>query len=317
MEINPPSKGWYIVPQFIVAIAFLLLIGTGCSYTIPYTTSPAVVEKWVADEKIKHKVLLFGDGGAPSIDETFPAEELYRADATLTSLYCWAKKMPQKTTIIFLGDNIYNVGLPKQASKEYKKAEKKLQAQLSVVKASGAHGIFIPGNHDWADGKKGGWAAVLRQEEYVNTVLGTDKPSFLPKGGQPGPENVDKDGVRIIVLDTQWWLHRDDDKPIALNGEDGEASAKQENPVEIVQRRVIEKLRGYLNRSGQRKVMVVAHHPLATHGPRGGFFDWRDHLFPLTNLPLPLIKKICGFPCHSSAAFTHLVGGICLGTTSI
>ena len=147
-----------------------MLIGTGCSHTTPYSVlSQQVVEEWATGEKIKHRVLLFGDGGAPSIDTTLPAEEMYKADTTLTSLYRWAGRMPKKTTIIFLGDNIYSVGLPEEASKEYKIAERKLKAQLSVVKASGAHGIFIPGNHDWASGQKGGWAAVLRQEEYVKS----------------------------------------------------------------------------------------------------------------------------------------------------
>ena len=253
------------------ALALWILVGTACSHTSPYVISPDVVTERVPDERIRHRVLLFGDGGAPSIDEATPAGELYKGDPTLTSLHWWARRMPQKTTILFLGDNIYEVGLPEEGSKGYEKAERRLQAQLSVVKASGAHGIFIPGNHDWADGGKGGWAAVLRQEAYVDSVLGTARPSYLPGGGRPGPEKVDKDGVRIIALDTQWWLHRDDDKPMDLNG------------------RVIEELRGLLDGSGSREVIVAGHHPLATHGPHGGVFDWQHHLFPLTKLPLSLL----------------------------
>ena len=282
--------------QFMVALVFLMFIGMGCSHTAPYSAMSQVVEEWDTGKRVKHRVLLFGDGGAPSIDKTLPAKEMYRADATLTSLYRWAERMSKKTTIIFLGDNIYDVGLPREASKWYKTAERKLKAQLSVVKASDAHGLFVPGNHDWANGGKGGWAAVLRQEKFVNRTLGTSRPSFLPKGAHPGPEKVDRAGVRIIALDTQWWLHFDDDKPVTLNADDTEESAKQENLVEVVQRRVIEKLRGYLNTSGQREVIVVAHHPLATHGPHGGFFEWRDYLFPLTNLSLPLIKKNLWIP---------------------
>ena len=193
----------------------------------------------------------------------FP-QRSYRADANLRSLHWWARQMPRKTTILFLGDNIYEDGLPVEDSKGYEEAERRLWAQLGVVKASGAHGIFIPGNHDWADGKKGGWAAVLRQEQYVNEALGRVEPSFLPRGGRPGPEKVDQDGLRIIALDSQWWLHRDDDKPTGT--------------------RVTERLRGLLQERGGREAIVVAHHPLATHGSHGGFFDWRDHLFPLASI---------------------------------
>ena len=263
------------------ALALWFLVGTACSHTSPYVVSPEAVTERVPDESIRHRVLLFGDGGAPSIDEALPAGELYKGDPTLTSLHWWARSLPQRTTILFLGDNIYEVGLPEEGSKGYGKAERRLQAQLSVVTASGAHGIFLPGNHDWADGGKGGWAAVLRQEAYVDSVLGSARPSYLPGGGRPGPEMVDEDGLRIIALDTQWWLHRDDDKPIDLDDAPGEAEA--------VQGRVLEELRGLLDGSGSREVIVAGHHPLATHGPHGGVFDWQHHLFPLTKLPLSLL----------------------------
>ena len=43
---------------------------------------------------------------------------------------------------------------------------------------------------------------------------------------------------------------------------------------------------------------MVVHHPWATHGSHGGFFTWKDHIFPLTNaadwlyLPLPIIGSL-------------------------
>jgi hypothetical protein len=47
-----------------------------------------------------------------------------------------------------------------------------------------------------------------------------------------------------------------------------------------------------------RQVVVAAHHPLSTGGPHGGYFPFRAHLFPLTDLnsalwvPLPIIGSI-------------------------
>jgi len=45
--------------------------------------------------------------------------------------------------------------------------------------------------------------------------------------------------------------------------------------------------------AGDRQVIVAAHHPALIGGEHGGFFGWKDHLFPLRNvaswlwLPLP------------------------------
>ena len=45
-------------------------------------------------------------------------------------------------------------------------------------------------------------------------------------------------------------------------------------------------------------VIVVGHHPLASHGTHGGFYDWQDYLFPLTRiasilwLQLPVIGSV-------------------------
>lgn len=271
-----------------VPVALLVLLGQGCSHTSPYAAVPWSAEERVAEERAD-RVLLFGDGGAPFIEEALPDEKLYEGDAALTALHAWASRIPGRTTIVFLGDNIYEDGLPEEAGSGYEESRRRLQAQTSVVEASGARGLFIPGNHDWADGRRGGWDAVLRQEKYVDSALGAG--SFLPRGGHPGPEHVDMDLVRIVALDTQWWLHPRDDRPMALKAEDGEAPGSPKEAEVLEQRRIIGKLRGCLDGNG-REVIVAGHHPVATHGPHGGFFDWRYHLFPFTEMQLPVMGRI-------------------------
>jgi hypothetical protein len=45
-------------------------------------------------------------------------------------------------------------------------------------------------------------------------------------------------------------------------------------------------------------VVVLGHHPLATGGPHGGRFSWKDHVFPLRSVkkwlwvPLPVIGSL-------------------------
>ena len=118
--------------------------------------------------------------------------------------------------------------------------------------------------------------AVRAQEAYLG-----DRGRFLPSNGCPGPELLDlpeaEPLVRLVILDTQWWLHRGRKPTDACDP--GTAAG------------VAEALREALDT--ELAVVVAAHHPLATYGRHGGFYDWRAHLFPLTHLarwlwiPLP------------------------------
>ena len=185
--------------------------------------------------------------------------------------------------MVFLGDNIYPAGMPPKGNRKRKEAEQRLSAQLAVITESGARGFFLSGNHDWADDGKGGLQAVNRQEEYVNEVLGRDD-GFLPKGGLPGPVKLDLDGVRVVVLNTAWWLHE-------------EGAAASPDP-QKEKDSVVERLKRLLDDAGDRHVIVVGHHPLASHGTHGGFYDWKDHLFPSTHLveglwiPTPILGSL-------------------------
>src|SRR3546814_5889780 len=54
-----------------------------------------------------------------------------------------------------------------------------------------------------------GWASILRQDTLVRKFGGNDV-RLAPAGGCPGPVVVDLGvHVRLIAMDTQWWLHND------------------------------------------------------------------------------------------------------------
>ena len=44
---------------------------------------------------------------------------------------------------------------------------------------------------------------------------------------------------------------------------------------------MVDALRAAIETAGERRVVVVGHHPLASGGIHGGNFGWRDHIFPL------------------------------------
>ncbi len=222
-------------------------------------------------------LLLVGDAGKPARS----------GEPVLQALSREAAREPSRTTVVFLGDNIYPRGLPAPDASSRAAAERRLTAQLDAVRTAGVRAVFLPGNHDWDAGGKDGWNAVLRQAEFVRK-RGPAGVDYLPPGGCPGPEVRDLgQRVRLVVLDTQWFLHgfdkpRDPDSP-CLADSDAEVEAA---------------LGRALADAGGREVIVAAHHPLVSGGPHGGHFSIRQHVFPLTDwkrwlwLPLPGIGSI-------------------------
>lgn len=224
--------------------------------------------------QIDATLFLVGDAGAPAA----PPD----SEPVLVALREAAAAVPSPV-IVFLGDNVYPRGMPDSGAAGRPEAERRLSAQLAVLHATGARGLFVPGNHDWDREGPDGWEAVRREERFIATSGA--RVALLPRDGCPGPAIVDVGAaVRLVALDTQWWL---------------QGASKPEHPGSSCptdsQDEVIDSLRAALRTAGTRTVVVVAHHPLISGGPHGGHFGWRDHLFPLRNvkpwlwLPLPLV----------------------------
>ena len=131
----------YIV-LFCCIIQIIQLTSAGCSHTKPYyhPDIPDIAKHESTTEGVlRYRLLLLGDGGAPKPDEP-----------VLKTLGEWARKDAAKTSIVFLGDNMYPDGMTERRKHE---VATRLGPQLSVVKDANVHGLFIPGNHDWASGK--------------------------------------------------------------------------------------------------------------------------------------------------------------------
>ncbi len=73
-----------------------------------------------------------------------------------------------KTTVIYLGDNIYDKGLPDDIMPDYKNAKSVLDSQINIAKGTEAKVVFIPGNHDWNNEASDGLAKIKRQGNYIN-----------------------------------------------------------------------------------------------------------------------------------------------------
>jgi hypothetical protein len=231
----------------------------------------------VPPNRLETSLYLIGDAGAPDTLREPVLQALRRELSTDKG----------RSLVVFLGDNAYPRGLPAPGQPGRREAEFNLAAQVETITASGDTGFFIPGNHDWAKHSADGWAAIQRQAAFVDR-LGRGAVSLHPKGGCPGPDIADVGTrLRLILLDTQWWLHSGP-KP-----RDPTSSCKADSEEEIV-----DSLRAYLAGASGRLVVVVAHHLLMSGGEHGGYFNWRDHLFPLRTvkpwlwIPLPLLGSL-------------------------
>ncbi|MCJ8165477.1 hypothetical protein MKJ04_11545 [Pontibacter sp. E15-1] len=238
------------------------------------------------DNKVLYTVFLIGDVGAPELDGE-PSMLLMRKQMEEAGL---------QSATIFLGDNVYFNGLPEPDAYDREVSEKRLNAQLDILKGYPGEKYMIPGNHDWNHSGRGGIDAILREQRYVNEYL-TDEnivtggDFFVPGDGCPGPYEVKiSDDLVLIAIDSEWWLHPFD-RPYGDNTHCG-ASTEVDFLVQLED--IIEKNSG-------SDILVVGHHPLMSRGAHGGFFSLKDHFFPLTMLrdwiyvPLPIIGSIYPF----------------------
>jgi hypothetical protein len=241
---------------------------------IIYSTSIASSVNDSSDAEVLYRVILIGDAGEPAKDHPEPVLIALSNEASLFD----------STVIVFLGDNIYPNGLPDKNHKKRKEYERRLDEQISVVEDADVATYFIAGNHDWASDNDVGWQQIKRQADYISEK-NNPKIRFAPLNACPGPELVPFGSkVNFIFLDTQWWLQ----KKGRPDPEDSNCSYYNEDDI-------IRSTDSLLNLSKNKFTIVAAHHPLSTHGPHGGYFTWKQHIFPLTEvgsalwIPLPII----------------------------
>ena len=289
--------------------ALVLLLAVGCASRVPYM-APMPDEAPPAASAVDHRLVLIGDSGDPDPN----------GEPTLHALEAHVSRLPTRTTVVFLGDVVYETGMPEPTEmkgtpveevldevllnlyQSRQEAERRVKAQVKGVDVKGARAIIVPGNHDWDQFGVGGWKRVRELERYVETLAQTTdvQLSLLPGGGCPGPITRDLGRrARLVVIDTQWLLELGE-KPSPENNPTGCAQTTTEafsNALVAVLREA--------KRDG-RAAIVVAHHPLRSHGPHGGYVSPRLHLFPMVMfgsyvpswshwLPIPGLGTFMGY----------------------
>jgi Calcineurin-like phosphoesterase len=226
-----------------------------------------------AQDSIQNTIILIGDAGELTKDGRQPVVDAARKRV----------KMNEKTTVIYLGDNLYKTGLPDNSIPNYAIAKAPLDSQIHIAGKAKTNVYFIPGNHDWANGAPVGYESILRVQSYID-YLGNNYVAMLPRDGCPGPVEVKiSNDVTLVIMDSQWWLHIND-KPTVES--DCPFKTKEE---------VLTELDEILSKNSGKLVLFATHHPFRTYGPHGGYFNLKQHIFPFTDaipnlyFPLPVI----------------------------
>jgi hypothetical protein len=226
----------------------LALAASACRTSLPFDEPEPP-----PPQNIETTLFLIGDAGEADSREV---------GAPLASLTVQAAAAPQRSVIVFLGDNVYPAGIPEEGRAEWADARRRLEAQVRAV-PEGARGILLPGNHDWAGEEAFGLYAIRLQERMIASLArgsgGGRDVRMLPGNGCPGPVSVDIGRLRFIALDTQWWLHDYIVRDSATSCINTVAEVTAE-------------LRRQVKAAGERRVVVVgAHHPLMTGGVHGSW----------------------------------------------
>ena len=223
---------------------------------------------------IVSRVIFIGDAG-----------EIDREQSQVIS-HAAGQILKGKTTVMYLGDNIYPRGMGLPGSPEEKETQEILRSQYKPMRDNGAPVYFIAGNHDWDKSGPLGLEKMKRQ----GTFLAEQKDPMLkmvPDQACPGPVLITLNAnLVIVVFDSEWWLY-------PYNKFHKEANCSCNTEAEITA-----KMKVLATANKDKVIMLASHHPFQSYGIHSGRFSLMQHLFPLTALnkylyiPLPIIGSL-------------------------
>ncbi|MFC6269068.1 metallophosphoesterase [Frigoriflavimonas asaccharolytica] len=281
---------------FTIKNATLLLLGilihSCASRNAHYGSAVAnnPISEKIERQEVAHTFYLVGDAGNLENSATVGDIKSLEAKNTLNQLKDKLDSANAKSTLIFLGDNIYPKGLPNKKSKDRKIAEAHLDNQIALAKNYKGQTIFIPGNHDWYSN---GIIGLENQQDYITKKL-QDKKAFAPKNSCAiETRKIDKN-IALIIVDSEWFL-ADWNKNPGIN-EKCEIKTRED---------FFEAFEGELNKNQNRTIVVAFHHPLLDNGSHGGKFSLEKQIFPLENkFPLPILGSFMNL-MRATGGITH------------
>lgn len=252
------------------ALLLCCLILSACaSYEAQYRSTDPVTS-YPSNKEIEKSFYLIGDAGY--------SKPGGMSDGLKTARNYLTTQDTQGNYTIFLGDNIYPVGMPPVGAPSRKNSELRLDAQYNAVSDYDGNVIFIPGNHDWYNE---GLLGLKRQEDYFESKL-KDRKVFKPTKGCPLESIEVSENIQLIILDSQWYLEDWNEHP-RIN-EQCEIKTREKLFIEIELE---------LEKNRDKTIVFAMHHPMFTNGTHGGYFGAKKHLYPTQrNIPLPILSSL-------------------------
>lgn len=252
-------------------VALVVAIISGCSsYKAQYKEE--VQHIFPTGAAIDNSFFLIGDVGY--------SPQGGKSDGLLAlEQYLEQEKIKKDDYLIFLGDNIYPVGMPKKDDKTRPDAENHLDAQIAVSKEFKGNTLFIPGNHDWYNE---GIPNLEREKKYIEDAL-DNKNAWAPKIGCPIKTISVNDEIELILIDSQWYLSQWDKHP-TINDDCDQIKTREQFFIEI---------EGEFKKNQDKTIVFALHHPVFTNGVHGGQYNFSQHLYPTSRkIPLPVLGSL-------------------------
>ncbi len=248
----------------ISALLFTWLLSGCVSYKAQYTGD---WKRLKSTEESYFTIYLIGDAGNAPMDSSTKVFDHLKRELDQEKV---------NSAIIWLGDNIYPVGLAPVQSIYRPLGEHRLSAQLNTMSDFQGYKFFVPGNHDWYTY---GRIGLRRQELLVDSFLRqTPNPNlqhnfFIPDKGCGDPQIVDlAKGISLLLMDSHWFLNEQ-----ARTGDQDICTVQ-------TPKQYIDKLRSEILNQKDRSLIVASHHPPYTYSHHGGKFPLKDDIFPLTQV---------------------------------
>ncbi|MEM7551302.1 MAG: BamA/TamA family outer membrane protein [Bacteroidota bacterium] len=238
-------------------VLIICVIFTSCVSYKPYYDSGG--QGFESSGELDHSIVFYG--GASEMNTALKK--------SLDVIKAKANTINENSTLLLLGNNVPKYGLPDSSGHKSRfRAEAVLNANLEVVNNFPGNTFVVPGLNEWAHGRSDGYNRVLLFEEYLEDHAKKEN-IVVPANACPGPYEYEiSDGIVLIVINTQWYLHLND-KPDATTG------CNMEDELDY-----IVQLEDAIRRNRNKKVIVTGYHPMFSNGKYGGHFSAKRHFIP-------------------------------------
>jgi hypothetical protein len=242
---------------------------------------------------VVESAFLIGDAGDPELPDPTAADPAELVEPVLVALARDVAASVEalgadRTAVVVLGDNVYPAGMPPVGDEDYERTARILDAQIAAI--GDARGFFTLGNHDWDQGEEHGLARAKAQTDFLSSK--GPNISLHPSNICPGPEVVQfGEHLHFVFMDIWAAIYQTEYPGGPLAHCQPPAGGGMLLPI----------VDAAIHDKGQRRAIMVAHPPLLTSGPHGGYFRWQEHIFPLRVfnrhlwIPLPILGSIFPF----------------------